>query len=152
MSPPEVWGPPVWTLIHTFSSQLNNPELIKPLFLYIQRICRYLPCPECSADATDYLRKVKISEIKTIDDLTMALYLFHNYVNRKKRKPMHNFSDLNKYKSYNMIAVFHNFTRVYNTRGNMKMLSDEFQRNMIITDFKKWVGTNINSFTTTTFS
>jgi hypothetical protein len=146
MSPPEVWGPPIWTLFHTLSCKLNNPDLIKPLFMYIQRICRFLPCPECSEDATTFLRNVRLGDIKTGDDLSMTLYLFHNHVNRKKKKALYSYSDMSKYKSYNLISVFKNFIRVYNTRGNMKMLSDDFQRNMIIGEFKKWLGANISSF------
>ena len=147
MSPPEVWGPPVWSLFHSLSSQLNNPDLIKPLFAHIQRICRYLPCPECSEDATVFLRKVRLADIKTVDDLSMTLYLFHNYVNRKKKKGLFNYSDMIKYKTHDLIFGFNNFVRVYNTRGNMKMITESFQRNMIIGDFKKWLGVNINSFT-----
>ncbi len=146
MSPPEVWGPPIWTLFHALSSQLNNPDLIKPLFTYIQRICRFLPCPECSEDATTFLRNVRLTDLKTVEDLSKALYLFHNHVNRKKKKTLYNYSDMSKYKSYNLIAVFKNFIRVYNTRGNMNMITEDFQRNMIIADFKKWLGTNISSF------
>ena len=146
MSPPEVWGPPVWTLFHTLSAQLVNDDLIRPLFMYIQRVCKFLPCPECSQDATVFLQKVNLNDIKTVEDLSKTLYIFHNHVNRKKRKALFNYSELVKYKSYSLIKVYHNFSRVYNTRGNMKLLADEFQRSMIITDFKKWIGTNINSF------
>jgi len=146
MSPPEVWGPPVWALFHTLSAQLVNDDLIHPLFSYIQRICKFLPCPECSQDATLFLQKVNLNDIKTTDDLSKTMYIFHNHVNRKKHKPLFNYSELAKYKSYNMINVFHIFTRIYNTRGNMRLLSDEFQRNIVITEFKRWIGTNISSF------
>lgn len=146
MSPPEVWGPPVWTLFHTLSAQLENDDLIYQLFMYIQRVCKFLPCPECSQDATTFLQKVKLNEIKTADDLSKTLYLFHNHVNRKKHKPLFNYSELVKYKSYNLIRVFQSFTRVYNTRGNMRLIADEFQRNMVIAEFKQWIGTNISSF------
>ena len=146
MSPPEVWGPPVWTLFHTLSAQLVNDDLIYPLFMYIQRVCKFLPCPECSQDATTFLQKVKLNDIKTADDLSKTLYLFHNHVNRKKHKALFNYSELVKYKSYNLIRVFQSFTRVYNTRGNMRLIADEFQRNMIIAEFKQWIGTNISSF------
>lgn len=146
MSPPEVWGPPVWTLFHTLSAQLENDDLIYPLFMYIQRVCKFLPCPECSQDATIFLQKVKLNDIKTADDLSKTLYLFHNHVNRKKHKALFNYSELVKYKSYNLIRVFQSFTRVYNTRGNMRLIADEFQRNMVIAEFKQWIGTNITSF------
>jgi len=76
----------------------------------------------------------------------MAMYLFHNHVNRKKQKALYSYSDISKYKSYNLVVVFNNFVRVYNTRGNMKMITEDFQRNIIISEFKKWLGTNISSF------
>jgi hypothetical protein len=148
MPPPEVWGPPVWTLFHTLSAQLVNVDLIRPLFMYIQRVCNFLPCPECSQDATIFLQKVNLNDIKTVEDLSKTLYIFHNHVNRKKQKGLFNYSELVKYKSYSLIKAYHNFARVYNTRGNMKLLADEFQRSMIISEFKQWIGTNINSFKT----
>jgi hypothetical protein len=146
MSPPEVWGPPVWTLFHTLSAQLVNDDLIRQLFNYIQRVCKILPCPECSQDATIFLQKVNLNDIKTSDDLSKTLYIFHNHVNRKKHKPLFNYSELAKYKTYNLIKVFHNFARVYNTRGNMRLIADEFQRSMIMAEFKRWIGANIISF------
>jgi hypothetical protein len=146
MSPPEVWGPPVWTLFHTLSAQLVNDDLIRQLFNYIQRVCKILPCPECSQDATIFLQKVNLNDIKTSDDLSKTLYIFHNHVNRKKHKPLFNYSELTKYKTYNLIKVFHNFARVYNTRGNMRLIADEFQRSMIMAEFKRWIGANIISF------
>ena len=152
MSPPEVWGPPVWTLFHTLSTQLINDDLIRPLFSYIQRVCKFLPCPECSQDATIFLQKVNLNDIKTADDLSKTLYIFHNHVNRKKHKQLFNYSELAKYKTYSLIKVFHIFTRVYNTRGNMRLIADEFQRNMVIAEFKRWLGANICSFKTVPLS
>jgi hypothetical protein len=146
MSPPEVWGPPVWTLFHTLSAQLTNDALIPTLFIYIQRICKFLPCPECSQDATIFLQQVQMNEIKTGEDFSKMLYIFHNHVNRKKRKQLFNYSELPKYKAYNLVNTFQNFTRVYNTRGNMQLIADNFQRSMIIADFKRWIGANISSF------
>ena len=152
MSPPEIWGPPVWTLFHTLSAQLVNDDLIRQLFVYVQRVCKILPCPECSQDATVFLQKVNLNDIKTSDDLSKTLYIFHNHVNRKKHKPLFNYSELAKYKTYNLIKVFHNFARVYNTRGNMRLIADEFQRNMVMAELKRWIGANINSFETAPLS
>ena len=149
MSPPEVWGPLVWALFHTLSAQLGNADLIGPLFAHIQRACAFLPCPECSQDATNFLKQVKLNEIKTAEDLSKTLYIFHNHVNRKKRKPMFNYGDLVKYKTYNLIRVFNGFVRVYNTRGNMKMMSEDFQRTRVVSEFKQWIGANISSFSPT---
>ena len=61
MSPPEVWGPPIWTLFHTLVEKINERHhhlIYQQLFNIIKQICTYLPCPECSIDAVIFLSKV----------------------------------------------------------------------------------------------
>ena len=101
MSPPEVWGPPIWNLFHTLIEKVNEnayPYISRQLFNIIVRICKFLPCPECSNDATLFLAKLKIENLKTKHDLKNTFYLFHNYVNAKKRKPLFNYANINIYK------------------------------------------------------
>ena len=65
MSPPEVWGPAIWTLFHTLVEQISEeafPYVSADLFKMIVRICKFLPCPECSKDATIFLAKIKTSD------------------------------------------------------------------------------------------
>ena len=86
MSPPEVWGPAVWTLFHTLAEKVTDqayPFVKAQLFAQIKRICGFLPCPECSSDATNFLAKVNISDLKTKVDFRNTFYLFHNMVNAK---------------------------------------------------------------------
>ena len=131
MSPPEIWGPPIWTLFHTLSEKINPEvyiQVINSMFGMIVRICNFLPCPECSKDATIFLAKIKISNYKTKNDFKNMLYLFHNYVNTKKRKPLFNYADINKYSNLNLEQVVKNFIKNYNTKGNMKLLTESFQR------------------------
>jgi hypothetical protein len=80
MSPPEVWGPAVWGLFHTLAEKVNPyayPFIAKRLFNVIVRICRFLPCPECSTDASNFLAKIKIENLKTKDDFNQMFYLFN---------------------------------------------------------------------------
>ena len=89
MSPPEVWGPAVWTLFHTLIAKIDErayPYISPQLFYMIVRICRFLPCPECSTDASNFLAKIKMSDMKTKRQFKDTFYLFHNRVNAKKRK------------------------------------------------------------------
>jgi hypothetical protein len=149
MSPPEVWGPPIWTLFHTLIEKLNEKyyNLIYPqLFNIIKQICKFLPCPECSNDATMFLSRIKIQALNTKSNFKNIMYLFHNYVNKKKRKPLFNFLNINIYKNKNLLLVIKNFINVYNTKGNMKLLTDSFQRQMIINNFRKWIVNNIGAF------
>jgi hypothetical protein len=69
MSPPEVWGPPIWTLFHTLIERINERYyhlIYQQLFNIIKQICTYLPCPECSTDAVIFLSKVKIQTLNIV--------------------------------------------------------------------------------------
>ena len=141
MSPPEVWGPAVWTLFHTLAEKLNPNaynQVIPSFFGIIVQICKALPCPDCSRDATHFLAKIKLSDYKNKDEFKNMLYLFHNYVNAKKRKPLYNYANMNKYANMNLFFVVNDFIAKYNTRGNMKLLTESFQRSFVIKNFITW--------------
>ena len=144
MAPPEQWGPPIWRLFHVMAAQLNDDRMVPIVLAYICQICAYLPCPECSKDATDFWTRVKRPTDK--QGLIDILYNFHNHVNRKKRKPPHDYNTLYSYNKVNLIAAYNDFIRVYNTRGNMNLLMESFQRNMIVAEFRKFLVLNISKF------
>lgn len=149
MPPIEVWGPAVWTLFHTLAERVNEqiyPVIVRSLFAHIKAICKVLPCPDCAADATHFLDKINISDYKTKTDFKNLFYLFHNYVNAKKRKPLFNYANINIYSNYPLIPVFNKFCNTFNTKGNMKLLAESFQRKLIQNNFKKWLISNIGAF------
>ena len=51
------------------------------------------------------------------------------------------------YNQYRLIDVVNNFISNYHTKGNMKLLTESFQRKLIISDFKRWFTYSINGFT-----
>jgi uncharacterized membrane protein YheB (UPF0754 family) len=150
MSPPEVWGPAVWILLHTLPEKINDIDFAKTkisLFNIIKLICKNLPCPYCANDATRFLEKVNINKINNKQDFKNMLYMFHNRVNLKKKKNLLNFTELdNLYKPKNLLKVIINFIKKYNTKGNMQLLNESFHRQMVIKEFKKWVQNNKQSF------
>jgi len=151
MPSPEVWGPATWNLFHTLAENINEQSyyrLYQQLFIQFQKICRYLPCPECSNDATFFLAKIKINNYKNKSDFKKLFYLFHNYVNAKKRKQLFNFLNINIYKNFRIINVINKFISTYNTKGNMRLLNESFQRQFVIKDFKNWFVSNITAFFT----
>ena len=146
---PEGWGPPTWTLFHTLAEKINPDnfnQLFPSLITFIRRICSALPCPDCSEHASRFLAQINYSTIKNKDDLKGMLYIFHNSVNKRKNKGLYQFSNLATYANGNTINAFNNFVAVYQTRGNMKLLAESFQRKLIIADFKKWLIANIRYF------
>jgi len=149
MSPPEVWGPPIWTLFHVLAEKINEnayPFFVKQLFDVIKMICSALPCPECTQDAIIFLGKIKLQDLKTKNDFKNMIYIFHNHVNVKKRKPLYNYSNLEKYKKYNIINVLNRFISVYHTRGNMNLLAESFRRQLIVKNIKNWFNRNFRIF------
>jgi hypothetical protein len=149
MPPPEVWGPAVWTLFHTLAEKINvnaYPVVFPSLFNMIVKISKYLPCPECSNDASIFLAKVRVSDLKTKDSLKALLCVFHNTVNAKKRKPIFHYSNIEVYGKFNLIKVINNFISQYQTKGNMKLLSESFQRQFVIKDFQAWFQRTIKAF------
>ena len=151
MSPPEIWGPPIWRLFHTLIEKMNPnayPHVISSMFNMIVAICKFLPCPECSSDATNFLAKINLSNYKTKDEFKNMLYLFHNYINAKKGKLLYNYSNMVKYNSFNLISVINDFIDKYNTKGNMKLLSESFHRSVVIKEFIKWFKQHHRAFIT----
>jgi hypothetical protein len=149
MPAPEVWGPATWTLFHVLAEKVNEfvyPRIVGQLFDVIKRICSALPCPECAQDATIFLSKVRLHELRSKNDFKNMIYMFHNYVNAKKRKPLFNYANLEIYKRYNIVSVFNRFISVYHTKGNMRLLAESFQRQLIIKNIREWFSRNIYCF------
>jgi len=145
----EVWGPAVWTLFHTLAERVSEqayPLIASQLFGQITKICKVLPCPDCATDASHFLAKVNISTLKTKTEFKHFVYLFHNYVNAKTRKKLFNVIHLDKYKNYKLIPVINNFLVKFNTKGNMNLINESFQRTFVKNHFKKWILTNIQAF------
>jgi len=146
---PNQWGPPIWNLFHSLAEQLKPEkfsEIGPKLFFIIKKICGHLPCPDCSMHATTFLSNVKFQHIKSKDDFKHLLYIFHNYVNRRNKKALFNVANLASYSNTNLINAFNGFISVYQTRGNMKLLADSFQRNLIVKEFRLWFMNNLQNF------
>jgi hypothetical protein len=149
MPAPEIWGPAVWNLFHTLIEQLNEDayQAIAPqLYSQFVKICKFLPCPDCASDATNFLAKVNLTHIKSKIEFRNTFYLFHNWVNARKRKPLFNYGNILIYSKYNIIVVINKFLSVYHTKGNMKMLNESFQRSLIVSTFKGWFTSVISAF------
>lgn len=141
MSPPEVWGPPVWTFLHVVTSKIkvDNYDVIAPLWLsFIKRIFQFLPCPECSRDASKQMMNITVSKLITKEDFIMCLYSFHNWVNYKKKKPVFSFDEINKYEEYNLVQTILQFYMYYNVKGNMNQITESYHRARVINDLQSF--------------
>jgi hypothetical protein len=147
---PNKWGPPIWIFFHTLAEKINPDnfgEVFPPLFNFITRICRVLPCPDCSQHATIFLSKVNPSGVRDKNDFKNIMFIFHNIVNRRKNKPAFDINNVEStYKNSNVILAYNNFVSVFHTRGNMKLLAETFQRKLVLGDFRKWFLQNAKYF------
>ena len=149
MSPPEIWGPPIWTFFHTLAEKVNEkafPNIKIGMFFFIKRICNFLPCPECSQHAKVFLGRINVNVIKNKDHFKEMLWFFHNAVNKRKRKTFFPFENVNKYKNYNLGVAFNNFIDVYHTKGNMNLIAESFQRTLVMKDLQQWLISNHKCF------
>ena len=146
---PDVWGPPIWTLFHCLAEKIKEEkfaELGPQIYSFIVQICKTLPCPDCSAHASQFLSKINPATITSKDILRSILFTFHTNVNTRKKKPKFDNALLTKYKSLNLIIAFKNFTIAYNSRGNMKQLNESFHRTRLVKHFTQWMIANGESF------
>lgn len=146
----EVWGNATWTLFHTLAEKVKEESFSVvglEIFSLIYRISSFLPCPECSMHAKKFLSKTKPETLKTKEDLINLMYIFHNVANKNQKKELFNFENINIYKKKNLIQVYNTFINSYKTNGNMKLLTETFQRQLIVKNFKSWIIKNIKHFT-----
>ena len=146
---PKQWGGPTWTLFHVLAEKIKEEEysaLYRELFSQIYQISCLLPCPECSGHAKLFLSKINVENLKTKTDLINMLYVFHNTVNARTHSKPFKYEELAKYKSINIISAFNNFSRNFNTNGNMKLITDNFHRKQFLINFRKWIMTSVTKF------
>lgn len=145
MSPSD-WGPPTWVFMHTLAEKVKEesfPIIGPQLIAVLTQISANLPCPECATHAKMFWANVKTHNIKTKQDLVNLLFVFHNSVNKRKKQAMFRHESLQYYKSKSVIETFNQFVKNFNTRGNMKLLTESFHRTRFIGSLKVWVMNNI---------
>jgi len=150
-----VWGPCVWFLFHTLAYKAvpeNFAEIKTELIQYIQRICANLPCPECTQHAMQYMKTHEraLMQISTKDQLHHFLVDFHNAVNVRKQKPRFTYEEADdKYKRAKTCDIVQYFFKVYGERsngGNLKMFTNGFQKQLLLSDFSAWMVRNYGKF------
>jgi hypothetical protein len=147
------WGPPVWFFFHTLAEKVKADkfdQLKKDMMDIIRSICNTLPCPVCAEHATNYMKKIHDSSIKSKEDLKLMLFQFHNEVNKRKGYPEFPLNNLNKkYESAVTINVVNSFIMTYREKSrNVQMIATEMSRDMILRNIRGWLNTNLVHFDT----
>lgn len=149
MPPKHVWGPPTWTFLHTLVEKVHDnefPRLQKDLYHFVWKICTTLPCPDCSQHASRFMTKTPREAWMTKQDMRSSLFILHNIVNKRNQKTIQKLNILETYNKKNIIHCYNDFIRVFHTKGNLNLLTDTFQRDMLVSKLKKWMSANIKAF------
>ena len=128
----KTWGNNIWVLFHGLIHKLDESKysIWKDDFIYIFiTICNNLPCPECSNDANNIIKKTNFKNINSKEEFKKFIFNFHNYVNKKLKKPEFKFDELNIYDNINIFAVINNFILIFKLNSNIpQLMSQSFHR------------------------
>ena len=110
----QLWGPITWTFFHVLIEKVKEESIpyIKHIIIHIIKIiCNVLPCPVCREHSSRLLANYKHYGLLTTKvQLKRWLWEFHNVVNKKLKKPVFQYSDLDKYKNYHLNDIFRLWT------------------------------------------
>lgn len=143
------WGPIIWKFFHTIVESIdenNHNKVYKELFQYIKSICNFLPCPQCSNHAKEYLKGVTDVHINTKNGFRTMLFNFHNYANKRNKKVLFKMEDMEIYKSYSLTNCYNNFLKIFSKKGNLSQINQSFQKRLILHKFINWLQTNKGYF------
>ena len=129
----ETWGNTVWFLFHTMAYKIKEEEFINSkndIIYAITTICQNLPCPDCSKDASDLLKKTNFNNMNTKNDFKEYLFRFHNHINKKLEKPVFTENKLDeKYSKANFNIIYNNFLIIFNSNSNVpELMAASFHR------------------------
>jgi hypothetical protein len=145
------WGAPIWYLFHTLAHKIKDDAfdqcrlgLLKNIYI----ICNNLPCPTCTKHAVDYLNRINFNAIQTKQQLKLALFQFHNDVNRRKNVPIFSLDSLEeKYSTASTMNIIQYFMKVFTEkRYNPNSLANTLHRTNAAKQLTVWFGENIQYF------
>ena len=147
-----IWGNNTWIFFHAIAEKIK-PEYfdqeISNLLSIIMTICSNLPCPECSNDAVNRLKKCNFNNIKSKEDFKRFIFFFHNSINNKLNYNTFKESELSKYKNCNLNIILNNMFKIYNSNYSInapKMIIHSFHRKNMIYQVMKYFNNNKHKF------
>jgi len=138
------WGKPTWYLFHTLAEKIKEENFLQiknELLNIINIICINLPCPICADHAKKYMQNINFNSIQTKEQLKDMLFQFHNNVNALKNYPQFPKEELdNTYSKANMSNIVQHFMFHFKDKSrNVRMISNEMYRNMVIKQVSTWL-------------
>jgi len=136
------WGNPTWFFFHTLIEKIHpdHYSLIKNELLdNIKNICSILPCPDCANHATQYMKSIK-QPPPDKEGFKKMLYIFHNSVNQRTRKPLFQYEAMEMYSRVNFSVCYQLFRKEFVKKTyNPRMLMDSMNRVNYIKQLDEWL-------------
>jgi hypothetical protein len=143
-----VWGPATWYVLHCMVLKLNDnapPPVLEKVKVMISRIAANLPCPTCSSHATSYLKQNNFSKVQTLPELRMFMFVFHNKVNERLKKPTLTYEEhVTLYNSMMLSMVLTNMMTIYKSMNqtSVTMMLYSYHRTSMIKDVNVFFAEN----------
>jgi hypothetical protein len=145
-----LWGPLVWKVLHCIAIKIKDDEFSKErshLIRMITGICSNLPCPQCTSHATSIIKRNRLKDVKSKNELIRFIYLMHNIVNKRLKKKCYSFEDMHHYNECNTKHVLSEyFTANVNAKFGEKMMLHSFHRKAFLNEFYNYFKKNISKF------
>ncbi len=145
------WGNATWFFLHTLAEKVKNDKfsiIKKDLFWLFKSICSSLPCPDCRNHADQLIKTINFKNITTKEDFKTVLFVFHNKVNTKLKKPNMEKDDfLKKYETANLIKISKYFLHMFSkSTRNFKEMINNNARKQLCNYIHNWLNKNLNNF------
>ena len=141
-----LWGPPIWCLLHTIVEKIKNDNFDSyktNLINLIKNICISLPCPISCQTSKTFFASINTDKFTNLNDVKIMIYMLHNYVNKTYKKALFNYSDTKRYQDMDIKIVFSN---VYNLYFNNLLIRQSINYNkmlLLMNDVNKFIVNNI---------
>lgn len=141
------WGSSVWIFFHTLVAKIKPQHFLEhreKLVDIIIQVCANLPCPECTAHASDFLRTVRFQNVGRKEDLVEIMHVFHNQVNKNLGKP--EFKRTDAHDNNDMGVVVAAFIKAYNARVPSALMAHAFNRRNMCNRIHSFLAANKSAF------
>lgn len=136
------WGISTWVFLHTLSVSIHE-EHYKQKRYEVMNLLKHLfsalPCPDCAAHASQYIKNVVVPETKPL--FIKWLVDFHNSVNGRLLKAQFPLDQINKYKTVSLTDAFHAcMTSILQQPYNPRLIMTKIKTAHCLKQIYMWLG------------
>jgi hypothetical protein len=141
-------GPPVWALLHSIVEKVKNDNFKDyklQLFNLIKKICVFFPSVVSSKNSEAYFSNVNPNYINNLIDIKVFIFNYHNFINKKLKKPIFNYCELTKYDNVNIPVLQNAIVELYRKNTYMKLLPNYVNMKHTLNELNIFLFNNIYS-------